>query len=180
MHDIQQQIDRIKSFRHGILFRYREAPLFRRSLADIRRVVIINSASRSGSSLLYALLGKLPQVISLTGEAAPFYKLNSRIDGFNPHASDRIPTELLERVIDFPGLSLDFLADLYRAETEGVTSKIDADRYIDDLLLRLAMQWTDLDLDEATLRRSVASAFAEYAAEHPFFDTEEFHLCLLE
>lgn len=180
MHDIQQQIDRIKSFRSTILGRYRETPLFNCSLADVRRVVIINSASRSGSSLLYALLGKLPQLISLTGEAAPFYKLNSLIDGFNPHASDRIPAELLARVIDFHGLSLDFLADLFRAETENTTALIDADRYIDDLLLRFSLQWTDLELDEKNLRSCIETAFMEYAATHPRFDTEEFHLCLLE
>ncbi len=180
MHTILHQIDRIKTLRRTVLDRHRETPLLSRSLADARRVVIINSASRSGSSLLYALLGKLPQVLSLTGEAAPFYKLNSRIDGFNPHASDRIPTELLGDVIDFAGLSLDFLADLYRADTESITARIDADRYIDDLLLRLALQWTDLELDETTLRGTIETAFTEYAAGHPLFDTEEFYLCLLE
>ena len=180
MHDILHQIDRIKAFRSTILERYRETPLLGCSLADVRRVVIINSASRSGSSLLYALLGKLPGVISLTGEAAPFYKLNSRVDAFNPHDSDRIPSELLDRVIDFPGLSRDFLADLSLAETERVTARIDEDRYIDDLVLRLVMQWTNLEPDGDTLRRCVAAAFADYAAGHPIFDTEEFHLCLLE
>jgi hypothetical protein len=180
MHDILQQIDRIKTFRSTILDRYAGTPLFGCSLSDVQRVVIINSASRSGSSLLYALLGKLPGVISLTGEAAPFYKLNSRVNAFNPHDSDRIPSELLDQAIDFPGLSRDFLADISPAETEGITRRIDGDRYIDDLMLRLVMQWTDLELDGETLRRCVATAFADYAAGHPIFDTEEFHLCLLE
>lgn len=180
MDNILQQIEQIKSFRRRILEKHQESGFFRRPLSDVQRVVIINSASRSGSSLLYALLGKLPQVMALTGEAAPFYKLNSRVDGFNPHASDRIPTELLERVIDFEGLSRDFLADIFTAEIVGKSCNIDADSYINDLLLRLSMQWTDLPLDEPTLRSCVEKAFREYADRHPRFDTEEFHLCLLE
>jgi len=180
MHDVIQNFDRVKAFRREILGRQREAPILQCSLADVRRVVIINSASRSGSSLLYALLGRLPGLLSLTGEAAPFYKLNSRVEGFNPHASDRIPTELLGRVIDFPGLSRDFLADLYPAETEQSTAGIDADRYIDELMLRFSLQWPDLELEEEPLRRCIAAAFAEYAAGHAGFDTGEFYLCLLE
>jgi len=180
MHDIQQHIDRIKTFRHLILDRHRMAQLFHGSLGDARRVVIINSASRSGSSLLYALLGRLPGVISLTGEASPFYKLNTGITGFNPHDSDRIPTELLDAAIDFPGLCRDFLSDLYTHETVTETSEIDADSYIDDLALRLSLQWAELSLDEAPLRNCIETAFAEYADRHPSFDTEEFYLSLLE
>lgn len=180
MDDIAPQIERIKSFRNDILASYRETPLLQRSLADVQRVVIINSASRSGSSLLYALLGKLPQVISLTGEAAPFYKLNSRPGSFHPHESDRIPTELLAAGIDFAGLSRDFLADLFLGGAETVTSQIDSQRYIDDLLLRLALQWTELELERSTLRSCIETAFGEYAAEHALFDTEDFYLLLLE
>lgn len=180
MHKPLQQIGRSREFRGRILDRYRDEPLLRCSLADVRRVVIINSASRSGSSLLYALLGKLPDVIAPTGEAAPFYKLNTMVEGFNPHASDRIPTELLERVIDFDGLSRDFLADLAIGEPIRQSAAIDADRYLDSLLLRLALQWPEMALEEETLRACIAAVFARYVASHPCFDAEEFHLAMLE
>lgn len=182
MHDIRRSIAAIKCFRDEVLLPYRHTPLLQHSLKDVKRLVIINSASRSGSSLLYALLGKLPQVCSLTGEAAPYYKLNTVLGGFNPHVSDRIPTELLDRVIDYAGLSRDFLSDLSlpETETETVTERIDVDAYVDDLMLRLSIQWTDVRFDPSALRGCILQAFACYARKAPVFNTEEFYLLLLE
>ncbi|GAM09271.1 hypothetical protein OR1_01546 [Geobacter sp. OR-1] len=179
MQDIKRKIHSIRSFRKGILEKRRNSELFLHSLKDVRRVVIINSSSRSGSSLLYALLGKLPHVISLTGEAAPFYKLNTVLDKFNPHLSDRLPTEMLDAVIDQQGLSLDFMSDLYLAGMETDVRKIDADTYIDDLMLRFSLQWTDLELDHDILRKCIAQAFEQYAATALVFRTEDFYLELL-
>jgi hypothetical protein len=142
--------------------------------------VIINSASRSGSSLLYALLCRLPQVYALTGEAAPFYKLNTSSDGFNPHVSDRIPTEQLDRIIDYAGLSRDLLSDLSLSETETETKRIDGDAYTVDLMLRLSLQWAGIEFDPPVLRICITRAFECYADNHPVFDTEDFYLLLLE
>jgi len=180
MHDIDLSIGAIKGFRAEVLLPYRNSPLLRHSLNDVKRLVIINSASRSGSSLLYALLCRLPQVYALTGEAAPFYKLNTSPGAYNPHASDRIPTELLDRVIDYAGLSRDFLSDLSLAEAETVTERIDADAYIADLMLRLSLQWTGAEFDPSVLRSCIKQVFDRYAQENPFFDTEEFYLLMLE
>jgi hypothetical protein len=179
MHEIVRTIAEIKEFRAAILSR-RDTPLLRGSLRDVRRLVIINSSSRSGSSLLYTLLGKLPHVYCLTGEAAPFYKLNATLGGFNPHASDRIPDALLDRVIDFPGLSRDFLADLACREPSIACRDIDADTYVDDLMLRLALQWTTITFEPAALRRSIGAALDAYVARHAVFNAEEFYLELLE
>ena len=180
MHSIRQTVDRIKAFRQEILGKYQSSPLFRQSLEDVKRVVIINSSSRSGSSLLYALLAKLPQVYSLTGEAAPFYKLNTSLDGFNLFDSDKIPDDLIEHVIDRQGLAHDFFSDLHLADNGIVTKGVDADEYIDHLLLRFSLQWTDIDFDQSLLRGCVEQSFDEYAAKHPVFRTEDFYLLLLE
>jgi len=180
MNEIATDIAGIKKRRRAILARRPFSLPAEEALGRVRRVVIINSSSRSGSSLLYALLGKLPQMISLTGEASPFYKLNSFPERFNPHDSERIPTELLDEAIDFPGLGNDLLADLFHAETVTASSEIDADSYIDDLMLRFLLQWTDIEADETDLRRIISAAFAGYAAAHPFFSTEDFYLELLD
>jgi len=180
MNEISTDIDGIKQRRRAILARRPDSLPAEEALGRIRRVVIINSSSRSGSSLLYALLGKLPQIISLTGEASPFYKLNSFPERFNPHDSERIPTELLDDAIDFPGLGSDLLADIFHAETVTASSEIDADSYIDDLMLRFLLQWTDIEAEEAELRRIISAAFAGYAAAHPLFSTEDFYLEMLD
>lgn len=180
MSDLIRTIGAVNRFRADILARYAETPLLQHSLSDIKRVVIINSSSRSGSSLLYSLLSKLPQVYALTGEAAPFYKLNSDHHRFDPYASDKIADGLLDEVVDYAGLSRDFLSDLFLAETETVTSRIDVGRYIDDLQLRLSLQWPVVAGESAALRECVAGAFQEYAEQNRTFAVEEFYLCLLE
>jgi hypothetical protein len=180
MSELKEAINGIKLRRRAILSR--RGPEFPAgtSLDCVRRIVIINSSSRSGSSLLYALLGRLPQVMALTGEASPFYKLNSAPDLFEPHNSDRIPTELLDRAIDLEGLSADFLADIYTAETAATGGEIDADRYVDDLMLRFLLQWTDIEPDEDELRRLIGTTLDRYCDQNGTFSTEEFYLELLE
>jgi hypothetical protein len=179
MPEIAAAMKRIRAARDSVLVADPRRLHHHASLADVRRVVVINSASRSGSSLLYALLAKLPGVCSPTGEANPFYKLNTRYVGFDPHVSDRIPDGLLGRVVDFGGLERDFLADIWPAGEETETSRIDDGRYCDDLLLRLLLQWTDIPFDLAELRDIITGAFAAYAEGHPRFDTTEFYLHLL-
>lgn len=178
MHDIVRNISAIKSARDTILNARRDIPLLQNALSDVKKIVIINSSSRSGSSLLYALLGKLPQVYSLTGEAAPYYKLNSCLAGFDPHLSDRIPTERLDDVIDFVGLSRDFLADMFLPED--AAGPIDAAGYIEDLLLRFFLQWPDVELETTTVRSCITRVFERYTATTGHFCTEDFYLDLLE
>jgi hypothetical protein len=177
---MKQTVERIKAFRGSILQKHLNTPLFQKSLQDVQRVVVINSSSRSGSSLLYALLCKLPQIYSLSGEAAPFYKLNTSLNGFNLFESDKIPESLLDTVIDYQGLSRDFFSDLSCSDTSSETKRINADEYIDHLLLRISLQWTDIDFDQSTLKSAVTKAFGQYSARNPIFDIEEFYLVLLE
>jgi hypothetical protein len=180
MTDIANVLARIRGIRSDLLSSGSDRLHQSASLTDVRRVVVINSASRSGSSLLYTLLGLLPGVCSPAGEANPFYKLNTSYDGFNPHVSDRIPERLIDSVIDFAGLERDLLSDLRSSGVESETARIDAGRYVDDLLLRLMLQWTDIPFDPAELRRCIAGAFAAYAGCNPRFDTSGFYLLLLE
>lgn len=180
MTSILAKIDSIKSSRRSLLSRHNRQEDALLSADDVRRIVVINSSSRSGSSLLYTLLAKLPGIISLTGEASPFYKLNIRLDRFNPHESEKIPTEFLEDVMDFKGLSEDFLSDIYLHEKITRIEDIDRERYSDDLALRFLLQWTDIDAAEDELRAIITAALDAYLASHALFNTEEFYLELLE
>ncbi|NVN98076.1 MAG: sulfotransferase [Geobacteraceae bacterium] len=177
MNEILQAVDRIKNARRSIL---REKGWKSPSIADIRRIMVINSSSRSGSSLLYSLLSRLPGIISLTGEASPFYKLNIRLGRFNPHSSERVATELLDEVFDFDGLAEDFISDIYLPQQQTVTAEINAETYICDLALRFLLQWTDIEADADELQSLIKSAFTDYAATNPAFCTEEFYLLMLE
>lgn len=180
MKNIVDTVRRIRQFRDNILQTYAQRPLYQRSLQDVKRVVIINSSSRSGSSLLHALLCKLPQICSLSGEAAPFYKLNTTVEGFNLFDSDKIPHSLLDTVIDHGGLARDFFSDLSGADTGTATKNIDLRDYGDHLMLRLALQWTDMPFEPAVLRKCIEKAFEDHAARHPLFNVEDFYLGLLE
>ena len=180
MHKIARTIHTINTLREGVLRKYGDTPLLKSTLDDVRRVVVINSSSRSGSSLLYALLRKLPGVYALTGEAAPFYKLNTSINGFNIFESDKIPSELLEKVVDYRGLSRDFLSDMYCCGGDVQVRDIDVNAYADDLAIRFLLQWPDVDFTVEGLRACVFDAFGHYARLAPAFDTENFYVTLLK
>jgi len=180
MNDIASSIDRIKNSRRSILSSQKSAGVGLASTADIRRIVVINSSSRSGSSLLYALLSKLPGVVSLTGEASPFYKLNIRLNHFNPHESERIPSALIDRVFDLDGLAEDFLSDIYLPGKTILSREIDAQNYTNELMLRFLLQWTDIAAEENELRNIIAEALTGYIATNTLFNTEDFYLELLE
>jgi hypothetical protein len=180
MQDMGKAVQRIKEFRGSVLKKRLSTPLFQRSLKDVRRILIINSSSRSGSSLLYALLRKLDGVYALSGEAAPFYKLNTALAICNLFQSDKIPSSLLDAAVDMKGLSCDFFSDLHHARAGVLPRKIDLDEYADDILLRLPLQWTDLDFDPDALRRCINTALERYAVQNAVFQTDGFYLVLLE
>jgi hypothetical protein len=180
MQDITQAVQKIKEFRGPVLKKRLSMPLFRKSLKDVRRIVIINSSSRSGSSLLYTLLCKLDGVYALSGEAAPFYKLSTVLAICNLFQSDKIPSSLLDAAVDVEGLSRDFFTDLHHAHAGILTREIDVDEYADDLLLRFPLQWTDPDFDTAALRRCINTALERYAVQNAVFQADEFYLVLLE
>ena len=180
MQDIEKKVENIKKLREGILLKYQNTPLFQCSLKDVKKVLIINASSRSGSSLLYALLRKLPQIYSLTGEAAPFYKLNSSVDGFNLFESDKIPEALVDKAINLDGLSRDFFSDLYKSESNPSITEINVDDYSEHLVLRFLLQWTDIDFDISTLKSIISKVLEKYSVNRQKFVTDEFYLCLLE
>lgn len=163
--DPKDYISRINSFRSSV-FRKAEDGESRRvwhesSLNDVKRLVLICGASRSGSSLLFAVLKKLPQIYSLSGEEVPFYKLNAGSSGGN--------------------LSRDFLSDfslpVSAAEIKNNTGLLK--QYIDNLVLRFPLQWPQVDFSFSFLRTAISSVLGGCLKRRKNFDKEDFYLELL-
>jgi len=180
MDKIARLVRKIKEFRSIILGKREETPLFMRSLQDVRRVVIIDSSSRSGSSLLFTLLCKLPGVYALSGEATPFYKLNTELAVCDLFESDKIPSSLIDAAVDVRGLSRDFFTDFRHVCAVILTSEIDVGEYADDLMLRFPLEWTDVDFDHASLRTCINTALERYILKKAVFQSDEFYLDLLD
>lgn len=150
------------------------------SLKDIKRVVLINSAPRSGSSLLFALLRKIPGIYSLSGESVPFYKLHGLLsDSFS---SDRIPNECADRISSDIQFSRDFLSDLSFTNKQNriMHDKESLERYIEDLILRFSLQWPQISFSDKLFRKIALRAFAIYSKNYQEFYPEAFYLELLE
>lgn len=150
------------------------------SLRDVRSAVIINAAPRSGSSLLFALLRKSPRFYSLSGESVPFYKLNGLSSDSFP--SDEVPQELTEETEYAFGMSRDFLSDFSVESNQNEIFEENAllDQYIDDLALRLPLQWPQVSFSYDVFKNLAMQAFDVYRKSHQSFCKEEFYLELLE
>ena len=106
---IKRVVDFRKSAFEKIEKRFPGKPWLKASLRNVKKVVFINSAPRSGSSLLFSILRKIPGMYSLSGEGVPFYKLNGL--SFGTFDSDEIPTGTEVKPDVFLDLSRDFLSD---------------------------------------------------------------------
>jgi hypothetical protein len=149
------------------------------SLKDVKRAVIINSAPRSGSSLLFAILRKISQFYSLSGEDVPFYKLN----GISKDASlsDDIPVGFEGPGACTFGMSRDFLSDFSLANSGNDIFKSDRllNQYINDLALRFPLQWPQVNFSYDVFINLARLAFNNYRTAHKGFLKEEFYLELL-
>lgn len=149
------------------------------STKDIKKIVVIAAASRSGSSLLFSLLKKMPGVYSLSGESVPFYKIN----GFSSDAfsSDEIPGEVSSDKNKLSGFSRDFLSDFSLAAQASpiIEEENTRKRYIHDLALRFSLQWPEIDFSPGIFKRLASEAYILYLKGHQVFRVEEFYLELI-
>lgn len=150
------------------------------SLKDIENVVLINSAPRSGSSLLFAILREIPQIYSLSGESVPFFKLNGFASDIFP--SDRIPDELMKALKNDFNLSRDFLSDFSVAGccNEILHNEDLRNQYIDDLMLRFSLQWPLISFSYETFKALAKEAFIIYRQTYQTFCKEKFYLLLIK
>lgn len=146
------------------------------SLSKVKKVIFINSAPRSGSSLLFSILRKIPGIYSLSGEGVPFYKLNGL--SFGSFNSDEISPDTKLKPDVFLDLSRDFLSDLSSESSHNniFNDNVLAEEYLDELVLRLPIQWPQISFSYDILKRLAMQAFVSYKDRHKEFCKEEFYL----
>ena len=149
------------------------------SLSDVKKIIFISSAPRSGSSLLFSILRKIPGIYSLSGEAVPFYKLNGL--SFGSFDSDEIHPDTDIRQDVFLDLSRDFLSDLSLSgsQKDVFNDSILAEEYIDSLVLRLPMQWPGISFSYDSLKNLATEALFLYKKNHKVFCEVDFYIGLL-
>lgn len=123
--------------------------------SDVRHVLLVLSASRGGSSLLYELLSADECVASLAGEHVPFYRLHG-VDA--TEASDRSDVWDVDR-LQSPDVAEDIARTLLTEVRIGRgTCAPDAPEAIALLAFRLAVQWPELDFSFDELCKRIGDA----------------------
>jgi hypothetical protein len=138
---------------------------------DVRRLLLIQSASRSGSSLLFHLLSGLKGFVSTTGEETPFYRLSgigkiTSFDDSDEVAPETVSPEGLER------LATGILEDVGESDFAG--GKFPSEDYALDCALRLMLQWPGVDFDPEELFDSARALLAQPVSRLESFRVDEF------
>jgi len=143
------------------------------SLADISKVLIILTAPRSGSSLLFSLLKRQPMFYSPSGENTPFYRLHGLQDNHSEYIDPHVVS--LQQIKAF---EKDFISDL-SSEASRMSyeemSQDDTKKYLDDLFFRFSLQWAEIDLDY-----DIFAHIAQDCIPYLRKSTKEFYLNLIK
>ena len=181
--EIPEQINNVISFRENVFKAIaRKDPgkaCFTSSLKDVKRAVIINAAPRSGSSLLFSLLKKIPQFYSPSAESVPYYKLAGL--GAETFGSDSIPESPQISNAQLSALDRDILGDLFLAgeDNDVFSDEQLRDQYFDDLILRFALQWPQVNFSYNLFNRLARESFEACKIRFQQFSKEGFYLELL-
>ncbi len=154
--DADALLDRARRKRSYVLGSFGRGRLGGCGPDDVKRVLVIDSASRSGSSYLYYLLSRHPNVVSLNGESSVFEKLHGiglvrapeDCDAVDP---DGPPAETLSRV------AADILSDS-GVQRQGRPEGQVREAFLADCVLRLILQHPEADLDPDWLHAAAAAS----------------------
>lgn len=136
----------------------------------IKKVLIIVSASRSGSSLMFDLIKRYPNIISTSGEAVPFYKLTSLTS--DEKSSDAISElEVLQesKVSFFKELS----GDLHKYDVIKEENNSDfIQSYAYQLALRFIIQWPIINFNCEYLVETIKTTLDSTLNNYNTFDKD--------
>lgn len=179
-HIVESQRERIKAQRNS-LHKANDGVMQGLPLHNVKKVLVINSSSRSGSSLLYAMLRKVPGIYSLTGEAAPFYKINTKFKPEIVCKSEKISDAQIDSLIDLEGLSNDFVSDCSLSNGNATVNKnTNIEEYSRDIISRLFLQWTDILFEVELVKKLILDCFNSIKRLKVTVSVEEFYLKLLK
>lgn len=127
----------------------------------IGHVMLVLSASRGGSSLLYEVLSTSPDLLCLAGEHVPFYKLHGFDRRLSPDGSDRIDFAEAQQLQE---LGRTIVAEARLGGKPGDPTEPGFARL---LALRLTMQWPGLGLTAGDLATLIDDAVDRHGEHHP-------------
>jgi hypothetical protein len=135
---------------------------------DIGNVLVIDSASRGGSSFLYRVLSAHPQVIALNGEDSLFQKLHGLFRLESAADSDEFPAGARPARAALEGAAADILLDAGREWRPGLP--FPAEDYAGDCARRLVLQWPCAGSDPDRLLKLASAAVQGELARGGDFD----------
>ena len=144
---------------------------------DIKKVIIIVSPPRSGSSLLFNILRRIPCICALNGESVPFFKLNGIAS--DADCSDEIrPEKISEEQIK--KLTVDFFGDLHFNYDKPDMDSETLEQYFQELILRFSIQWPEIEFNYDRFILSAKKAFTEDMRKQRRFNKVEYYLELFK
>lgn len=149
--------------------KYSPARLGGCAAGDIKNVLVIQAASRSGSSFLYRLLSGHPDIISLNGEDIVFHKLAGMGTVKSAGDSDSLPRAFNPAPAVLERVATDILLDsgsIYSGEGPFPQN------YAADCVQRLLLQWPGLAADPDELYRCACEAIEFERRRGPGFDSQ--------
>lgn len=139
---------------------------------DIKNVLVINAASRSGSSFLHSLLARHPDVISLNGEDIVFQKLHGLCSVVSAADSDLLGGDFRPGKILLKNVAEDILGDagcLYSGR-----GRFPRENFLADCVQRFMLQWPRPDADPDLLYRLAGETLRRGPRPGAGFDAARF------
>ena len=180
---LQQALEAIRRKRAYIFSRYLPDPTNGCHPLDVKNVLVVISASRSGSSLLYHLLSDHPATLAPQGEEITFYKLAGLGLIDTVEASDAIANTNSACLAQRTALAVDILRDsgcrFIPRPTLSSNQGFPVERYIVDSIQRLILQWPEIDFDCDHLYQSAKNTLEDHLRATGGFDAGHYWLDLL-
>lgn len=162
----------ISQKRRYVSGKYNPDRLYACGPGSIKNVLVIDAASRSGSSFLHSLLSRHPDIISLNGEDIVFQKLHGLCSVASAADSDRLPGDFRPGKTLLDGVAADMLKDsgcLYTGR-----GRFPKENFLADCAQRFLLQWPRSGADPDLLYLSAAKTLERGPRPGPGFETARF------
>ncbi len=140
-------LERARNKRADVFARFNPGRLNGCRPADVQNVLVIDSASRCGSSFLYYLLSKHRDVLSLNGEGSVFERLHGVGFALSAADSDFIPDDGSVPAATLSLIAEDILKDSGSLDPDVVEGGFRRDDFLADCVQRLTLQYAEIDFD---------------------------------
>ena len=147
---------------------------------DVQNVLVIDSASRSGSSFLHHLLARHRDVLSLNGEGSVFERLHGVGFARSANDSDFIADDGTVSPGTLSLIAEDILKDSGTLCGDVVEGGLRRDHFLADSVQRLTLQYAESDLDPEGVLEICARALGGRSVASPDFSLSDYWRGVLE